>query len=218
MTRVDRLLNEYAAAFNAGDSDPWPYLDQVEGEEREELDRRMDEFLAEVEPVAWDPEAFADSPAKAMADRIAEDLIVPPGGWPELLPSLRLRREMKREEVETRLAEDLDASGEEQVEKVATYYHDMEHGNLEPRGVSDSVLDSLARIYSTTLKVLRRAGSAAGPPGASGAVFARRPSDTDDMALGFVPSEERGSFSRVEGKPDRIDRLFTDPDYEEPGR
>ena len=55
MRQVDRLLDEYATAFKAGKTDPWPYLDQVEGEQREELDRKMDEFLLAVEPDAMGP-------------------------------------------------------------------------------------------------------------------------------------------------------------------
>jgi len=216
-TRVDRLLDEFAAAFREGDTDPWPYLDQLQGDERNELDRRMDEFLRGVEPAVWDPDAFAGSPAERIVDRIVPSLLVPPGGWCELLPSLRLRKKIKRDKVGAELAGALNAENPREAEKVATYYHDMEQGNLDPKGVSRSVLAALSRIYGTTVDVLQRAAGATEPPGGTGdVVFARVIGDTDED---FVISEEhREGFTRVKGEPDRIDRLFTDPDYEESDR
>ncbi len=217
MRQVDRLLDEFATAFRAGQTDPWPYLDQVEGEQREELDRKMDEFLIAVEPDAWDPGAYADSPANRVVDRIMPSLLTPSGGWRELLPSLRIRKRMKRERVESELARALDALGSQEAEKVATYYHDMEQGNLDPKGVSGKVLAALSGIYGTTVKVLQRAGAATEPPGsADGIVFARVVGDTEEDFV--ISSEDRSGFTRIKGEPDRIDRLFTDPDYDEPDR
>jgi hypothetical protein len=217
MSLVDRLLNEYAAAFRAGDTDPWPYLDQVDGDEREELDRRMDEFLSKVEPVAWDPEAYAGSPAARIVDQIMPSLLVPQGGWRALLPSLRIGKQIKREKVDAELASALDADSPQEAEKVATYYHDMEQGNLDPRGVSEIVLAALSGIYGTTVEELRRAGAATGPPGGAGdVVFARVVGDTDEDFV--LSSEDRSGFTRIKGEPDRIDLLFTDPDYDDPDR
>ncbi len=217
MRHVDRLLDEYAAAFKAGKTDPWPYLNQVEGDERDELDHRMDEFLAAVEPAAWDPKAYSDSPASRLVDRIVPSLVTPQGGWRELLPSLRIRKRMKRARVEAELAKNLDALAPHEAEKVATYYHYMEQGNLDPTGVSEKVLKALSGIYGTTVKVLRRAGEATEPPGsADGMVFARIIRDTDEDFV--VSPEDSSGFMRIEGEPDRIDLLFTDPDYDDPDR
>jgi hypothetical protein len=221
MSTVDRLLAEYAAAFKSGKIDPWPYLDQVEGKEREELDRRMDEFLQGLEPAGWDPEAFAKSPAAALVERLVPEMLLPREGWRELLPSLRFRNKLKREQVDAELALALEARSEEESEKIADYYHDMEQGNLDSRGVSEEVLEALSEIYGTTVRVLRKVGGATGPSRTRGAVFAR--SENEVLALPDVdqaadsPAPER-YFSRIKGKPDRIDRLFVDVDGSEQGR
>ena len=218
MSTVDRLLAEYAAAFRDGKTDPWPYIDQVEGAEREQLDEKMEEFLHAVEPAKWDPEAFSKSPAAGLVDRLVPELLVPEQGWRDLLPSMRLRLEMKREQVDAELARALEAQDEREVSKVADYYHDMERGNIDPRGVSDQVLEALSGIYGTTVKVLRKVGEATGPYRYSGAVFAR---SEHDEVLRLADGDQAGkqpSFSRIRGEPDRIDRLLVDVDGSGGGR
>jgi hypothetical protein len=217
MSTVERLLAEYVAAFQSGQTDPWPYLDQVEGEERDQLDRKMDEFLTQVEPARWDEAAYRKSPASGLVDRLVPEMLVPEHGWCDLLPSLRLRMKMKREAVTAELARSLEAKGREEDEKVADYYNDMEQGNLDPRGVSDQVLEALSGIYGTTVDVLRRVGEATRPPDSRGAVFARGDYELMEMADARASLSEP-SFSRIKGKPDRIDRLFVAVDRSEPDR
>ncbi|MEX0620765.1 MAG: hypothetical protein WD181_04220 [Solirubrobacterales bacterium] len=225
MDTVDQLLAEYAEAFKSGQTDPWPFLDQVEGAEREELDRRMEKFLLEVEPARWDRAAYESSPAFELVERLVPELLVPEQGWRDLLPSMRLRLRMKRETVFAELAKALDARGAIEEEKVADYYNDMEQGNLDPQGVSDRVLDALSGIYGTTVEVLRKVGEATPKPKAGGSVFAR----SEDTHLKFSSQQYFGladfpegsptpSFNRIKGKPDRIDRLFVDVDQSGAGR
>ena len=211
MSTVDRLLAQYAEAFRSGQTDPWPFLDQVEGAEREELDRKMDDFLIRVEPAEWDPEAFTNSPAAGLVDRLVPELLTPESGWRELLPSLRLRMHLKRGQVDAELARALEAEDPDESAKVADYYHDMEYGNIDPHGVSDRVLEALSEIYGTTVQVLRRVGEATGPSRSGGALFAR----SEHQVLGLSDrnqAEGKPPFSRIKGKPDRIDRLFVDVD------
>lgn len=217
MTSVDRLLEQYATAYRSGDTDPWPYLDQVEGDERVELEQMMELFLLKVEPREWDPLAFSKSSAAGFVDQLVSKLLVPEQGWRELLPSMRLGMKMKREAVFAELARALDAKGKEEEVKVADYYNDMEQGNLDPRGVSDRVLEALSGIYGTTVDVLRRVGEATPPPKAGGAVFARS-EDRDLEPAGSIEAQPRRAFSRITGKPDRIDMLFVDFHRSEPGR
>src|SRR5262245_62130388 len=80
------------------------------------------------------------------------------GSWPGLLPELRSRARINREELVLRLASALGVAGRE--EKVAYYYNQMEHGGLWPSGVSDRVLEALAGIVDTTKGALREAGKA----------------------------------------------------------
>ena len=54
-------------------------------------------------------------------------------------------------------------------EKVAGYYHEMEHGTLDSRGVSERVLDALGEIYGDQRRELREIGEPlrAAPPAAA---------------------------------------------------
>ena len=51
-------------------------------------------------------------------------------------------------------------AGREQ--KVAGYYHEMEQGTLDSRGVSERVLAALGEIYGTTAEKLREIGEPLG--------------------------------------------------------
>jgi len=211
------LLDQYAEAFRAGKTDPRPFLEQAPDEQRDELSWMIELFLVHAEPAEWDPVAYENSLAERITERILPELLVSERGWREMLPGLRMRLEMKRGYVEDRLAAALEAKDPDERRKVADYYHDMEYGNLKPQGVSQRVLGSLAEIYGTTAEALRRAGEKTEPSGGPGAVvFARGVSDAEETFDVASPGEV--VFSRISGKPDRIDRLFTDPDYDDPDR
>jgi hypothetical protein len=221
MTPVDRLLEQYAAAYQSGKPDPVPFLRQVDGSERVELERLIELFLGNVEPAEWDPAAFEGSRAAELAEQLVPVLLEPEGGWCDLLPSLRLENEIKREKVTAELAEALDAQGGEEREKVADYYHYMEQGRLDPEGVSERVLEALSGIYDTTVKVLRRAGEATTGQASPGAIYARSidegiETDSAVSASRMVPRDR--TPMRIKGKPDRIDRLFVDVDRLESSR
>ncbi len=97
-------------------------------------------------------------------------------------------------------------------EKVAYYYNQMEHGLLEPDGVSDRVLDALAAIVDTTRDALRGAGERVAPPEAGeGAVFARKAyADADyggeDLTGAPASAAERARDEAFER--DEVDELF----------
>lgn len=212
MSSADRIFEEYAAAYRSGKGDPRPYLDLVPEDERDELMEMIDLFLLKVEPAEWDPDSFRGSEAERITEVLVDRLLVPESGWREMLPGLRMKLSLKREQVVGELAMALKAGRPEEIEKVGDYYHDMEQGNLRPDGVSRRVLESLAGIYGTTVEALKRAGSATVPnDDADGAVFARTFGDADQD---FGMASPGHGFSRIKGKPDRIDRLFTEPGYE----
>lgn len=209
--RIDELFDRYVAAFKAGEADPNPMLDQVEGADRTVLAELIDRYLDSAPSRKWDPEKFAGSPADLVSDSIAVSLEGRSGRWPELLPRLRRENEIKRNEVTDRLAGDLGASDGAEAEKVRQYYHDMEHGNLPAAGVSEQVIEALASIYQTSKETIIDAGRALGPRVgfARGPVFARSLSDSDfEVAL----EEDAEQPSRIGPQPDRIDRLFNDLD------
>jgi hypothetical protein len=217
---VEALLEQYAKAYRSGESDPVPFLDQAPEDQRDELGNLIELFLMRADPPEWDPKEFAKSDAAPLTERILPEILVPERGWCDMLPGLRMRQQRTRRQIGAELAADLKAVGGKEKEKVADYYHDMEQGNLKPQGVSRKVLDSLAEIYGTTVEALRRAGERTRPSGdADGVVYARTFGDADQGVgfAGFASPEDLG-FSRISGEPDRIDRLFTDPGYDDPDR
>ena len=173
MADVDQLLKQYIEEHRAGgEADPLAYLEQVEGTDRKELAALIDAYLIRSPGQPWDEQAYRGSPAERLVESLHESLAGESGSWPVLLPQLRNKARIKREQLVNRLATALGVAGRE--EKVAYYYNQMEHGRLSPGGVSDRVLEALAGIVDTTTDVLRRAGQAVSSQQADAeAVFAR---------------------------------------------
>jgi hypothetical protein len=196
MDDLNRLIEEYKAAFEAGEGDPRPFLERAAPADRALLAALIDAFLEEAPR-----RASAGHPGASRAtDEVERTLAGTAGLWPALLPRLRGRARLKRAEVVSQLAARLGAQGQQ--EKVGLYYHQMEQGLLPESGVSDTVLEALGRIVGYTAEALRKAGQlpAPGPPRADeGAVFAR--------ATYGEPAEPSRGEERPEGW-DEVDRLF----------
>lgn len=210
MDRVEQVFEQFAAAWRAGRIDPTPFLDELTGEDRDRLERRIEVMLLSEPPREWDPEAFEGSELEALSERLFEDLRCPAGEWPEVIPRLMVEGQLERGEVVERLAAGIGAEGEEQVSRVGEYFHRMTWGTIDASGVSDRVLSRLAEILDAPVEVLREAGRRFGrrnPTDEGGLVFARRvtrPREDPGMAS---PSGPAGS--EPSRQPDRIDLLFT---------
>ncbi len=214
MADPDRLAAEFAAELEAGRSpDPNDWLARVSGEERQKLEELIDRYLMTAPRRAWDPVAYESSLAKVAVERVYESLEGVSGTWPELLPRLRNRARVKRADLVRRLAEALGVgTGEAQLEKVAAYYHRMEHGLLEAEGVSGRVIEALAGIVDASADAIRAAGAQtdAGGGGAGPVAFARVTSlnaelpIADEGAAGAAPASSGPPSPR-----DEIDELFT---------
>jgi hypothetical protein len=190
MSDVDRLLAEFRAAFEADPrTRPAPYLARAGAARRRELAALIDGWLATAPRRA----AGAPTAAAAVALDRAERALVGAGGWVELLPALRERARLGRDEFAARLAEALGVG--DRAPKVARYYARMEEGRLDPRGVSDRVLEALGALVGTTAARLR---AAAGPQVA--------PAPAVRAAL--RPRTASASAARRE-PADEVDRLFT---------
>lgn len=208
MADLDRLRDEFAAAFAAGQSpDPAEWLARVGADQRQELERRIDQYLMTAPRRAWDAEAYERSLAKIAVDRVFESREGVSGSWPVLLPRLRHRARIKRADLVRRLTE---AVGETDVEKVGVYYNRMEHGALPADGVSATVLEALAGLVGSSVAALRAAGTSGAAPGAeAGAAFARLAAP--DPAYAEAVEEDRRFLAelRAPEERDRIDELFT---------
>jgi hypothetical protein len=209
MSDVERLLQEFIREDRqGGEADPLAYLARVQGAERAELEALIDGYLARAPRQPFDREAFEASGARAVAEEIGRTLGGVSGEWPALLPRLRHRARLRRAEVVARLAQELGAS-EAQHAKVARYYHGMERGTLPAAGVSDRVLQALAKVVGSTAEALRAAGSRAGAaatPEAASTAFARV--GAPDPAHTSAEELMKGGAERDE-PPDEIDAAFT---------
>ncbi len=203
MTEVEQLFADYKALHQSGaEADPRPFLQRLEGNDREQLSGLIDAYLARA---PRQPEAAPSPAAAAVTDSLERSLAGSSGLWPALLPRLRNRARMRRADLVAELAARLGAQAQQP--KVASYYHQMEQGLLPASGVSDTVLEALGRIVGYTREGLRQAGGLPAPGGtapAAGAVFTR-------PALGEPPApEEAGppSGAAAEQDWDQVDRLF----------
>ena len=191
MSDVDRLLAEFRAAFEADPrTRPAPYLARAAAAQRRELAALIDGWLASAPRRA----AGAPTAAPAVALDRAQRALGGAGGWGELLPALRQRARLGRDELAARLADALGVG--DRAPKVARYYARMEDGRLDPGGVSDRVLEALGALVGTTAARLR---AAAGPPAAPAS-----------PAVRAVLRPRTASASAARREPaDEVDRLFT---------
>ena len=213
MADVEKLLSEYIAEHRAGgEADPLAYLDRVEGTDRAELTELIDAYLVRAPGREWDAEAFKGSPAEKVADGVARSLQGASGWWPMVLPRLRDRARLTRRQLVEQLSAALGVAGGE--EKVADYYHEMEHGTLASGGVSERVLDALAKLYGGSAETLRELGKplgpGRGPAGAPAMLRKARPDPDYALEVGAADREEARSEQPAPApERDEIDELFT---------
>ncbi len=211
MADLERLLREYREQYRSGEgADPRPWLERVEGPEREELRGRIEEFLEEAPRRSWDAAAFEGSLSAKALSGLDQSLQGASGAWPMLLPQLRNRAEISRADLVDRLAEGLGHA--DQREKVAGYYNQMEQGLLPASGVRTGVLEALGAIVGTTAGYLRSAGAAMSVSGSEGesqaAVFARK-ARPDPSYESFSRADSDAARESRSPEPDEVDDLFT---------
>jgi hypothetical protein len=206
--RIESLLAEFRAGYEAGERpDLAAIVERAPEDERQTLRERIDSYLMDAPRRAWDPAAYEASLAKQSVERVWESLEGVSGSWPQLLPHLRNRAKIRRQELVERLAAALGVG--DRTERVAEYYNDMEHGRLRAAGVSARVFEALAEIVGTSAETIRAAGEGVRPEAAGGPLFARlaevdeRYLATDqEMAVGGAPEPARSDR-------DEVDELFT---------
>jgi len=136
---VIRLFDEYAARWARGERpDAREYVARA-GEGEAELRELLDRFLT------------ASLPAEPTEDEVAA-MQAWAAGQPPLL-ELRVRRGLTRASVVAALVERL-GLGEAATAKVAAYYHRLEMGLLDPRGVSARVFAVLAETLGARVDEL----------------------------------------------------------------
>ncbi len=209
MRAINKLLDEFKAAFEAGREIDLPeLLAHAPEDERQELGERIDTYLMKAPRRSWDAAAYAQSPAKQSVERVWESLEGVSGTWPNLLPRLRKAAQIKRQDLVGKLAEALGVAQQE--ERVAGYYHDMEHGRLPAARVSAAVIEALATILGADPEEIRRAGHATPvvEPIAD-QLFAREALPDEDYTTDSDASGPPDPQRSPEPGRDEVDRLVT---------
>jgi hypothetical protein len=208
MPTREELLSEFIDAWNAGRRPHVEdYLERAPANDRDELASLIATFLEEAPTPDYSDETFAailEEKAVAEAARLPEG---ESGFWPALLPRLRNRARLKRDEVVQRLAEALAVTGK--AEKVHRYYHEMETGTLDPAGVSGRVIDALAGILGADAHEIERAGSFHPAIGSKPAALLARAENTgDDLDEDFRVNAVATRGRAAPRDWDEVDRLF----------
>jgi hypothetical protein len=134
--KLFELFDEYAAAYARGERpQASEYLARA-GTEADELAGLIDQFLKRT------PALEPDEETKSIMSALVE-------GHPALL-ELRVQRGLRREQVVDTLVRALGLDVKK-TEKVAGYYHQLEGGLLEPRGVDRRVWDVLAETLKARI-------------------------------------------------------------------
>lgn len=155
--KLDLLLNEFIEAWNAGRRPRVDdFVERAPAEERDELAGLIGSFLELAPTPDYSPQQLAALERDPTVKAITKLLDSKAGLWPTLLPKLRGSAKLTRDQVVTRVAELLGLAGRER--KIKRYYHQMESGTIDPRGVSSSVLDALAGVFGVDVDELEQAG------------------------------------------------------------
>ena len=209
MTTVDDRYEQFLAYLEAGSTgsgiDPFEGLDDSE---RAELATRLEAFADQWLNSSPDPESIERAKASdPRLERLRRSIEGDSGVWPSMLPRLREREGLGRDELAHRLAEDL---GSADAEKVRRYYHRMEWGRLPAPGVSGTVLDSLGRILDVDPEELRTSGV---QPARGSSSTQRRNNPAKTFARFIGGNVTPGPASAADDTPaesdwDDTDRLF----------
>lgn len=162
MSTIDETFSEFTRAWLAGEEpDPVSALEGFSGTDRLELADLIDGFvelntgLLKTGPV--DPAEFERAKASnPILQRIGRSVAGVSGVWPSMLPRLRERAQLNREDIVQRLSAEL--GNPQGAEKIGDYYHRMEWGDLPAAGVNDRVLEALARVLGSDAEALRQSG------------------------------------------------------------
>lgn len=197
---AEQLLAEFRQAWVEGRRPRVEeYVERADADIRTELVSLLDAFLLD----APRPEYSEQTLAEISREPAVRDLVASLGGdsgmWPSLLPRLRRRTQLTRDQVVERLMEALDLPADAG-RKVKRYLHGMETGTLEPEGVSGRVLEVLAASLGSTREQLERAGEfeGLGRPVAAPAHFR---ADALEVTAASAPVAADQEW-------DEVDRLF----------
>ena len=183
---VETLFDEFAAAYAAGRTPDVAEFLRRAGNQRRELGLLMDRFLMA-------------APARQTTEEDRVLIEAQLSGEPPLLV-LRRRRKLARSAVVNAIVAAFGIS-EQKRPKVADYYHRLETGLLDPRGVSDKVFVVIGKLLGADIDALARQW-----PAPTAAAYLRKTDES--FELSSMPRSPAVEAEEREG-PDEVDLLFT---------
>lgn len=205
MSLADERFEQFVDSIRAGRRvDHDSLFDGLDPAERLELADLIDGFAASGRSAPIDLDMFESARNEdPTLERLGRAMSGVSGMWPSALPRLRNRAQLGRDELVSRLAEDLGAPDSR--DKVEAYYHRMEWGSLPADGVNEKVVESLANILGADPGELKRSGRFKGPVGRSGR------GDADSRGADFgqaaYDSSSRAVFARMVGPGQSADSV-----------
>jgi hypothetical protein len=187
---VELLFEEFAAGWARGEHpDVRDYLDRAGGD-RDELAALLDGFIAAAPVLPPSEETLA-----TFAELVPGEHETPP------MLAMRLEMGMRRSQIVRQLCSAL-GLGQEEEPKVARYYHELETGLLDPRGVSSRVWHALATILSPRIR--HQVMDKFEPPPMVVAAYYRRADFAMDVDASATPARRSEPT-----EADEVDMLFT---------
>lgn len=202
MTSCEAVLSRYIDDWNAGRRPrAEDYLARVDAAQRDELAEQIATYASWAPTPPYSPEALHEIRSEPALADVREAAGREGGLWSVMLPALRTRAGLGLAELGQRVHGALGlGSGEE---KTARYLQDMERDRLDPRGVSQRVLDALAAALGTSGRDLAEAGDLGSGGRPAMALYRDGPMDLE------VLHELAGAaHERDPGDYDEIDELF----------
>jgi hypothetical protein len=158
---AERLLSEFVDAWNAGER---PLVDEflkrVDEGRRDELVELLDAFLRTAPRPSYSEQGLDEIQSDPAVRQIVVALTGDSGMLPSLLPRLRSRAKLRRDQVVSQVMETLGLRPEAEP-KTARYLHELEIGSLRATRVSRRVFEALARVLAVNVEELQEAAGAA---------------------------------------------------------
>lgn len=153
MSQVDNIIEQYAAALQAGEQFEYEQL----ASELEDFDRRELEARIAMLNRQYSDDTDGVDRTDPRVERLRRSASGLSGVWPSMLPRLRERKNLDRADLARQLAEGLGQP--EAADKVEEYYHQLEWGNLPANKVDRSVVKVLSEILEEDEQELWEAGT-----------------------------------------------------------
>jgi len=165
----DRILSDFIDAWNAGRRpDVDEHLARAAEPDRDQLLADITSFVAFAPTPDYDDAALAAIRAEPVVASAHAAATARGGLWPALLPRLRERAALSTSQLAEQIVGALGLSSADEP-KTRGYLDQLEAGELEPRGLSGRLLDTMARLLGVPRAELEGAGAFGSP--ATAALF-----------------------------------------------